>query len=62
MHHSRLLYDRPADLRSQIDAGRPAWQPCPPPATPRSGALTPDVHSMQSDVNGTWLVFDVRRP
>ena len=25
MHHSRPLYDRPVDLRSQIEAGRPAW-------------------------------------
>ena len=32
MHHSRPLYDRPADLSSQIEAGRPAWQPSPPPS------------------------------
>ena len=31
MHHFRPLYDRPADFRSQIEAGRPAWQPSPPP-------------------------------
>jgi len=58
MHHSRPFYDRPADLRSQIEAG----QPSPPPATPHSGALAPDVHSIGNDVNDTWLVFDVRRP
>ena len=24
---------------------------------PHSGALAPDVHSIQNDVNDTWLVF-----
>ena len=39
MHYYRPLYDRPADLRSQIEAGRPAWQPYPPPVTPLWGFL-----------------------
>ena len=49
MHHSRPLYDRPAELRSQIEAGRPTCQPSPPPATPHSGALAPHRHSVRND-------------